>query len=199
MPTPGEELSSLDFGALIGGPLIAVVNAQAQAALTTVEFIKSVGFVPPQNPGTPEAQKAGTPATVSFTYKKTVPTAEGGTELKDVSLTVPLLSMLPIPYIRVDSVTIEFLAKINSVEYRQVDENLTINTASQGRLGFFFAGARLKVNTQYQKQTKEGATVTRDYSMRVNVKAVQEAMPGGLEKLLSILESGIKEELQATP
>ena len=40
----GKELSSLDFGAMIGGPLNAIVKAQAQAALTSATFIKQVGF-----------------------------------------------------------------------------------------------------------------------------------------------------------
>jgi hypothetical protein len=199
MPTPGDELSSLNFEALIGGPLIAVVNAQAASALSTVNFIKTVGFKPPAIPGMPDAQQAGEPATIAFTYKKTVPTATGGTEVKDVSLTVPLLAMLPIPYIRVDNVTIDFLAKINSVEYRQVDTSIKVTSENEGKIGLFFASANFKVTTEFQHQTKEGSTVTRDYSMHVTVKAVQEAMPGGLEKLLNILEAGIKEEVAATP
>ena len=44
MADHGKELSSIDFASLIGGPLNAVVKAQAQAAMTTVSFIKEVGF-----------------------------------------------------------------------------------------------------------------------------------------------------------
>ena len=44
MPSPGQELSSIDFESMIGGPLVAVINAQAQAAMSTVNFIKEVGF-----------------------------------------------------------------------------------------------------------------------------------------------------------
>jgi hypothetical protein len=42
----GQELSSIDFQSMIGGPLGAIVDAQAQAALSSVDFIKSVGFTP---------------------------------------------------------------------------------------------------------------------------------------------------------
>jgi hypothetical protein len=41
---PGQELSSINFGGMLGGPLSAVVDVQAAAALSTVNFIKSVGF-----------------------------------------------------------------------------------------------------------------------------------------------------------
>ena len=41
---PGTELSSLNFGNMIGGPLCAVIEAQTQAARATADFIKTVGF-----------------------------------------------------------------------------------------------------------------------------------------------------------
>lgn len=197
MPTPGQELASLDFESLVGGPLIAVVHAQAQAAIGTVNFIKQVGFKP-GTPGTPQEQGTGEPTTVTFRYKKTVPKSDGsGEEEKNAELTVPFLSMLPIPYLRVEETNIDFLAKINSVEYRQVDTNFKVEGELQAKAGFLFASSRLKVSTTYQRQTKQGSTVTRDYSMGVRVKAVQEEMPGGLDKLLSILEANIKEKVTA--
>lgn len=67
MPTPGQEISSLDFAAMIGGPLVAMVNAQKQAALTTVNFINEVGFQ--ADPSDPDARK---PVYVSFAYQKEV-------------------------------------------------------------------------------------------------------------------------------
>lgn len=197
MPTPGQELASLDFESLIGGPLIAVVHAQAQAAMATVNFVKQVGFKPPPG-GSPDptAQSVGEPATVTFNYKKMVPKADGsGEEEKTAQLTVPFLAMLPIPYLRVQEVNVDFLAKINSVQFRQVDTNIAVTGELEAKAGWLFGSARLKVSTTYQRQTKEGATVTRDYSMGVKVKAVQEEMPGGLERLLTILESLIKEKV----
>jgi hypothetical protein len=196
LPTPGQELSSIDFESMIGGPLIAVVHAQAQAAVATVNFIKQVGFKPaPQGTPDPTNQTTGEPATVSFSYKKTVPKADGsGNEEKDAELTVPFLAMLPIPYLRVEETNIDFLAKINSVEYRQVDENIGVTADLEASAGWLWGSAKLKVSSTYKRETKEGSTVTRDYSLGVKVKAVQEEMPGGLSKLLSILESQIKEE-----
>ena len=44
MANPGTELASLDFGNLIGGPLNAVITAQAMAAQSSATFIKEVGF-----------------------------------------------------------------------------------------------------------------------------------------------------------
>ncbi len=136
-------------------------------------------------------------AAVTFNYKKSIPKADGsGNEMKDASLTVPFLSMLPIPYLRVQEVNIDFLAKINAIQSRQVDTSVAVTGELEAKASFLWASAKLKVSTSYQRQTKEGSTVTRDYSMGVKVKAVQDEMPGGLDRLLSILESLIKEDIK---
>jgi hypothetical protein len=71
MPTPGQELSSIDFGSMLGGPLCAVITAQAQSAMTTVDFIKSVGFeaAGQDADGNPTP---GQPIYVSFRYPKEI-------------------------------------------------------------------------------------------------------------------------------
>jgi hypothetical protein len=69
------------------GPLNAVVTAQGQAALTTVNFIRSVGFDPTNNSA----------LTVSFNYQGM---NDNGT-MVDRRVTVPFLAMLPIPSLEV--------------------------------------------------------------------------------------------------
>ena len=65
---PGKELSSLDFGNLIGGPLVAVVNAQILSAEATVDYIKSVGF-----------DENNEPEYVTFNYPKEIVPYQPGT------------------------------------------------------------------------------------------------------------------------
>ena len=71
MPNPGQELASIDFASMLGGPLRAVVNAQAQAAMSTVNFIKEVGF---KKPAAEEVAGGNTstqePIYVTFKYPK---------------------------------------------------------------------------------------------------------------------------------
>jgi hypothetical protein len=82
-----SEISSIDFGAMIGGPLTAVINAQAQAAMTTVNFINSVGF----------HNENRSVINVDFLYSAT---DENGAD-QPRKLTVPFLAMLPIPNLEV--------------------------------------------------------------------------------------------------
>ncbi|MDY6857251.1 MAG: DUF2589 domain-containing protein [Thermodesulfobacteriota bacterium] len=62
----GDELASLDFQSMIGGPLNAVIKAQAQSAITSVDFIKAVGF------NSDDEGNVTEPVMVSFKYQKPV-------------------------------------------------------------------------------------------------------------------------------
>jgi hypothetical protein len=202
MPTPAQEISSIDFESMIGGPLIAVVNAQAQAAMSTVNFVKQVGFKPgvkegandPTNPVTPGV---GEPIYVTFRYHRQVPGGESSDippkplppEMQEMELSVPILTMTPVPFIRVADTKIEFKAKIDSIERKQIDTSVNVAGELEAKIGWAFLSAHLKINASYQRSTKEESQITRSYSMDVNVHAVQDEMPGGLERILSILEA----------
>lgn len=210
MPNPGQELSSIDFESMIGGPLVAVINAQAQASMATVNFIKEVGF---KKPSTEEDAGGDTstekPIYVTFKYPKelspyqpailadpsaTPPVAASpavSAVYETQELKVPILTILPIPFIRIDLTTIDFNAKINSVEYRKTNTRLKVDASLEAKAGWLWGSAKLKVSTSFQRTTQQGNTVNRTYSLAIHVKAVQDEMPAGMEKMLSILEGAI--------
>jgi len=210
MVNPGQELSSIDFESMIGGPLIAVVNAQAQAALSTVNFIKSVGFKAGESE---DGSDTGDPIYVTFKYPKeiapfqpavpasgeTPATSAVAAQIQEMKLEVPILTMLPIPFIRIEETTIDFNAKITSMEYRKVDTSLKVDASLEAKAGWFFGSAKLKVSTSYQRSTTAGSHVNRTYSLAVHVKAVQDEMPGGMEKVLGILEESMRGQPVSAP
>lgn len=181
MVEPGEELGAIDFESVIGGPLVAVVHAQAQAALATVDFIKSVGFY--------ENNRV---VNVDFNYTKTTPEGTG-----NYGLSVPILTIVPIPFLRIEETIVEFNAKITSVEYQTVTTEDKLGVDLSARAGWGWGSAKLKVSYSHQRQTTKGEKVQREYSLAVKVTAVQDEMPGGMEKVMGILESLITEEKES--
>lgn len=216
MPSPGQELASIDFESMLGGPLIAVVHAQAQAAMATVNFIKEVGFkksnadqiagddtetsepiyvtfkypkelspfqpAVPANPGNPTA----TPPVPPTPAIAAVPAV-----FETQQLEVPILTMLPIPFIRMEETRVDFKAKINAVEFTKTNTDLKVAASLEASAGWLWGSAKLKVSSSFQRTTQQGNEVTRNYSMAVHIRAVQDEMPAGMERLLGILESAI--------
>jgi hypothetical protein len=219
MSNPGQELSSIDFASLIGGPLTAVIKAQAQSSNASVQFIKGVGF---KKPLTDEFDSVGNseteePIYVKFKYPKEVtpyvpsqlevtdgegnvvtpatPAASAVYETHEIS--VPILTMLPIPFIRIEEATLDFNAKITSMAYDR--EAVTKNTsagggAKTGKFFSYFGSASLKASTSTKRVSRTGTTENKTYSMAVHVRAVQDEMPAGMERLLGILEDSVKSQ-----
>lgn len=188
----GQELSSIDFQSMIGGPLNAVIKAQAQSAQTSVDFIKSVGF------NAADAQTdPGKPTMVTFEYDKLVESKDANGVITQsvvpMKLSVPILTMLPIPFIRVEEVTIDFNAKINSVQESTTASSSDLNVSLAVKGGWGPVSAELKCSYSNKKSTSATDKTERTYSLVINVKAVQDELPAGMEKLLGILENNIQE------
>lgn len=277
MPNPGTELASLDFGNLIGGPLVAVITAQSIAARSTADFIKTVGFdsddkpvyvdfkypkeVQPYQPaknrqvislnittagtgynpnevvviifsagagqtaaiGTVTADASGNiattaigtitsggdyPGTGTITATIAAPGGAGGVTAaatvnlsvalpatnavyQEMKFAVPILTMLPIPFIKVDMFTMDFNAKITSMETTSTSSEASISGNLEVRQRWPSGSAKLNVSAAYKRSTSTGSSVERTYSMAIHVQASQDEMPAGMEKLLNILEGAM--------
>lgn len=178
----GREMS-LPMEQIIGGPMQALIKAQALAASTTADFITQVGLE--TTPGPPPVTKA---RTVDFQYEKNKPKADGtGFDSETIKLSVPLLTIVPVPYIRIEQATIDFEANVSSTTVDSSKATFGLNASASG--GFW--GVKLSVSTSFSLVSEHKDTVNRSAVLKVHVLAVQDEMPRGLEKILDILEEAI--------
>ena len=179
-------LSQIPFGAVIGGPLKAAVDAQGAAAIACYDFISKVGFS-----GEGNEKKV---VDITFVYERGSPTANPPTVAK-TSITVPLLTIMPLPFIRIESMTVNFKAAISATDSRSQTDATSSNKElkSEGTLGF----AWWKVNASASVSSKKDSTATNtskysvEHTMDISVHAVQDDMPAGLAKILSIMTDAI--------
>lgn len=172
-------LQAIPFGSLIGGPLNACIEAQATAAKTTYEFIKNVGF-----------DANGKAKSVVFEYQR---------DGKIVNLTVPLLVIVPIPYIQVDTIGIDFMANISAsasnVQENTSSESLGGELQAEGKIGWgpFSLSAKFKANYSSKKDSKstQESKYSVEYTMNVHVGASQSNMPAGLAAVLNVLTGSL--------
>ena len=176
MPDFGQELSDLDFDNIIGGPLSAVIQAQATSAMTTMQFIQEIGLEVDQGQIRPVMAR--------FEYFKQGQNDDGALEEMRHTLNVPVLSIVPIPYISFDDLFIDFNAKLNSVERRTFDAVNRTLVKSKGKL----FGMKFKGRFARKRHSKGVGTVEKTYNMNVKVHAVRDEMPEGMERVMNILE-----------
>jgi len=191
------ELGDIDFENLIGGPLNACVTAQTNASVATVNFIKEVGFqkVDPSDQNSKEEIRM-----VDFTHNRKVlnpaydatkdPTgtgtdSDGNDKYNDetVELKIPFISLLNVPSLRIETCDIDFNVKLNSTYTKNVSNSLGINASVSG--GFW--AVKFKVSASYRRSSSTGVKVEKQYTMGVKVKATNDEMPAGLERVLGLL------------
>jgi hypothetical protein len=134
---------------------------------------------------------AGELRNVTFTYSKT---DENG-DSHDFELTVPLLSITPIPYIRVDEMTIDFKAKLTDAIQRNTNTSFTLDASTSGSYSAFWSPFKMdfRVSSTFKTSSSTQASQKREYTIDIHVRAVQDEMPAGLSKMLDILEDAIKD------
>mmetsp|Transcript_7676 Transcript_7676/g.19372 ORF Transcript_7676/g.19372 Transcript_7676/m.19372 type:complete len:265 (-) Transcript_7676:1328-2122(-) len=216
-----DELQDLDLSALIGGPLTAVVKAQAQAAFTTIAFVREFGFVGGKDKGDWD-----TPVMVKFEYERPVKAdwrgnekmawLEGMTHQGKSSIEVPLLTMMPIPALRVELMEISFIVKLDSVQTYEAEiqemamgmDTSAYDTSSdsshnvgktslsgkkketQSSLSGSFQTQKTDVASKYSGSRVQ-SRITRTYHLDINLTAKGDEMPAGLEKLFEALEANM--------
>lgn len=196
-----EELRQIPFSSLIGGPMTAAIEAQALAARSTIEFIQKVGFKAPGGNFEPTDMLFDDPAAdadagelrnVTFKYFKKDETGA----VDDFQLTVPLLSIAPIPYLRIDEMTIDFSAKLTDAIQRNTETSFNLSTSVSGKYSSFWSPIKLefRASSTFNTKTATQSSSKREYRLDIHVRAVQDEMPAGLSKVLDILEDAIQDK-----
>lgn len=185
------ELGSIDFATIIGGPLDACVKAQSNASIATVSFINEVGFEL-TDPADPTSAKKLRMA--DFKYKKNVPNPDFDEEepvsnsnpqtvQQDVELSVPFIALLNVPSFRIESCEVDFNVKLNSTYTKNVSDEFGLKVGASGGWG----PVKLSVDVSYKRSSSTGIKVEKEYSLGVKVRATNDEMPAGLEKVLGLL------------
>lgn len=193
MPNLVTELNSLDLSAYITGSLQAAVQAQHAASMSQVNFIQEVGFEEdPNSTSNPKAQKL---RYVDFEYEKSIPNPDydpatpGSSKFLStkVSIMVPFLTMLTIPALRIDEVVIDFNAKLTSTETSNVSNEFAANAS----LAINYKIVNFKASASYKRTSTRGMNVEKTYNLGIHVRAVNDELPAGLDRVLTMLEDSV--------
>ena len=198
--TAVKNLSALPFGSIIAAPLTAAVEAQASAARSTVDFIQEVGFTtrPGQNKKDNKQDNSEDVLEVLYVAFKYKIKDQQGIQ-KDGELQVPLLTIVPIPFIRISILTIDFVAKMTDAYQSNQTSQTILGTNLKNTTRLAGGGLFVKGSTQFQgtfsASHKSTSNTTNRYNneltMTVHLEAGNDDIPAGMGRILGVLESNI--------
>lgn len=171
------EFQALPLESIIAAPLKGAIEAQAMAAATTKAFIDSM------------IDKDGKPINVHFQIARNIVDASG-TSTAMASIDAPLMSMVPIPHLRIDSITTHFKYEITLAE-KQEKEKIWGVEGSAGTTGLLAKFVSVSLKGSVSSKSREESTMNRSGMLEITVHASESPMPEGLARVLNLLSSSI--------
>lgn len=162
----------------IGSILTSLVDAQAQSARSTVEFINEVGFV------TDPVDKTEKLRTVQFKYQK----LDENNQRSEFLVELPLLGMVEIPLISIRKARVEFDYQISSTSVEAGSATAPV-------------GGLKRIDRAVFKGTvprQPAPTTAEKGSLKVVIEIERADLPVALEKTLGILELAAAESKHGT-
>ena len=197
----GELIRVLGLGELFSLPLIALIEADAQAAIAAAEFIADFGF----EAGSSAGDRLGPLRTFSFSYERVDETGETRSHV----VKIPLISLVPLPLLSVKEAKFNFGVDIfGAVEKPDLPEGTGTTVARLSR------SAETTTNQQEGKPKDFLASISRDrtrpagsgngsqsVSLRadidVSIQMKPSDMPTGLAHFLALTGEGTIDRLES--
>lgn len=164
-------LGELDFNRIIGGPLSACVNAQEEAAQATLDYLNGVVFRKKD-----DDESCLEPVTMTFYFES------GGVVYR---LIMPLLCIVPVPYLRIDQVNLRFQATVTESSMKEEKLELKAKYSAPGD------------SAEITDVSQEKFLSKRCIDVDLNVTTAD--MPMGISKLIEIFNNQLVEIKQYEP
>jgi hypothetical protein len=195
-----KSLSGLPMGALIGGPLVAAAQAQVMLARSTMEFINTVGFYP-DGAGT----GSGEPRYVDFKFERPVQewqeaqsadpdgqtaSVEPPTEI--VEIQVPLLALVQVPNLQIDTLDIEFNFELRTVDTESESEKSgqPDGNGNDGE-GQIVDKSDFKLYGMPSAQREHTRKTDKTAKYHVQLHAVDKGVPETLARIIDMMASSV--------
>lgn len=184
-------LTNMPLEHLIATPLMAAGKAQKMLADVTINFIREIGLKQKDPEGTGEDLEA---VTVSFEYQSTATSepaedtpeedlpesGDEATELITKKLTVPLLAIVHVPSLFIQTVDIDFEAVVKQSSATKFG----VNVKGKSR---WYSPVKISASASLTNTSKKSYSAT----YRVQVHAEDKGYPEGLEQIIGAMTSAI--------
>lgn len=171
MLQPFAEFQSLPLSFIIAEPLNGVIKAHMLAAQATREYIETMKD-----------------DSISFKVNKT---DESGTPTgTQVTIEAPLLAMLPVPNLHIDSFSVNFRYEIRHTLKNEMEKNIEAKLKA-GTTGWLKSFVDVSLSGAVSSRFTSESEINRSGTLEISLQASEAEMPEGLRKILTILSNSI--------
>jgi len=171
---PAAAFQALPLSHMISEPLKAAIEAQHASAIALEKYINS--FIGDD----------GKPVTVDFQSR--IKDSDGAD--RSVSISAPMLSIVPVPHLTIDEITTHFrfevshVRKETSVKKGQLQGSASAQGIVSKFVDFSLSGSVSSDSTNENTANQSGV-------LDITVKASEAPMPAGLKKVLDIMAQSV--------
>ena len=172
---PGAEFQAFPLEYLIAAPLLAALKAQAAAVEATRMYIERLVDATTRRPLTLD---------LSLEHKNEA----GVVRISEVR--APLLSMVPVPNLRIDSINFHFRYEISQVakDSRSTGQSIELGARTPGALSPWVEAS---MRGTMSSQASQEHSTSRSGSVDIQVHASEAPMPEGLARVLTLLTNSL--------
>lgn len=187
-----QQFSGLPMDSLIGGPLNAAADANAKMALSQTKFLLDTCFTT-DNKGSFE------PIMIKMELKRPIIKEDGSQSEASVSFNLPLMTIMSINSLAVDSVDIKFDMEVSSSfseeNSKEKSEKRAGEASLEAKIGFGCFSATIKGKASYDssESSKESQHYKKSNSAKyhVSVHAGQLPLPTGITTIIDAFSKSI--------
>lgn len=185
-----QGIRALKLHELLGAPLVAMIQADAQAARATLEFIETVGFATGE-----EEADASRLRMARFRYKKI---DENGT-VAEFEVEVPVLSLVPIPSLQVKEATVKLSAKIVDISTEKPPPATGGTVTAKPAFDVIKARALQISAKPVASSGAKTQEVRSSFDLDVEIKFGLADITLGMEKIIHLMDQAIRDEKPQPP
>lgn len=179
----GAEFQALPLEYMITTPLVATVKAQAAAADATRAYIERLIDKDTRKP-------------IGVNFAVNYKDDQGGS--KSTTFDAPLLAMVPVPHLRIDSLDIDFNYSVSQTIGETKSFDWGIEAQVSGGANWAAGHIEATVKGHVQSKSSEDSQVNRSGALAIKVHASEAPIPEGLARVLTMLSNSLQATTSST-
>jgi hypothetical protein len=183
-PSIASQFNSVPIETLICSPILAVAKGQQALIQVYLDTVNKLAFASDGKGGSTAATNL-----LKMTVNRSVSDNNGKISQKPYTIEAPLISLVPVPALTMDEITVDFDMEVSAHEETTDTSHSEGGFEASYSAPFGFSGSisgKVSSDSQHKRSTDSSATY------KIHARAVQQPPSEGMAKLTAIMAQGME-------